>query len=167
MHCSIVRCDGATGADVRRSNSIHCSGQLRWCKSEWRSITHECYSIGMQVIARLIPLLLLAFALASPASAPSSKRESTLIESSAAIMQSAPLYGTHQAGMKCYRCKWKACGKFTVACSAHCDAASVLTSLGVVPAMTPHRSIVLSVFRSLPEQRGAPDPHPPRLIAIS
>jgi len=118
-------------------------------------------------MARLIPLLLLTLALTLPAAGRSSERASALIESSATIVQSAPPYGTQRTAMKCYRCKWKACGASVAACGAYCDAASAITPPVTVPATIPRSLTGLAVFRVVRDHRGAPDPHPPRLIAIS
>ena len=146
-----------------------CSGRdgLPTHKNRWRPFGFRCYPVGMQVMARLIPLLLLTLALTLPAAARSSERASAPIESSATIMQSAPLYGTQRTAMRCYRCKWQPCGVSAAACGASCDAASAITPPVIVPATTPRSSRAPSVFRVVRDHRGAPDPHPPRLIAIS
>lgn len=123
--------------------------------------------MAMQVMARLIPLLLLTLALTVPAAARSTERANALIEFSATIVQSEPLYRTQRTAMWCYHCKWKACGASAAACSAGCGAASAITPPVIVPAATPRSSTGPSVFRVVRDHRGAPDPHPPRLIAIS
>ncbi len=162
---------------AHRSRHPECAVQPRACaavktpclrKKPWCSFRFRCYPIGMQVMARLIPLLLLTLALTLPAAARSSERASALTESSATVMQSAPLYGTQRTAMKCYRCKWKACGaSAAAACGAYCDAASAITPPVIVFATTPRPFTRPSVFRVVRDHRGAPDPHPPRLIAIS
>ena len=161
---------------AHRSRHPECAVQPRACaavkttclrKKPWCSFRFRCYPIGMQVMARLIPLLLLTLALTLPAAARSSERASALTESSATVMQSAPLYGTQRMLMRCYRCKWKACGASVAACGAYCDGASAITPPVIVPATTPRSLTGLAVFRVVRDHRGAPDPHPPRLIAIS
>lgn len=123
--------------------------------------------MAMQVMARLIPLLLLTLALTLPAAARSTERANALIEFSVNVMQADPLYGTQRMAMRCYRCKWKACGASVAACSASCAAANAITPAIIVPATIPTSSRPLSVFRVVRDHRGAPDPHPPRLIAIN
>lgn len=137
------------------------------CKNRWRSFKFRSYPMAMQVMARLIPLLLLTVALTLPAAARSTERANALIEFSATVMQAGHLYGTQRLTMRCYRCKWKACGASVAACGASCGAASAITPPVIVPATIPRSSRTLSVFRVVRDHRGPPDPHPPRLIAIN
>jgi len=121
----------------------------------------------MLVTARLLPLLLIAVALALPANARTVVRADVHIEASAAFVQSATPANAKRMTMMCRGCKVKACGANAIACGVYCAAANALLPLTIVLAAITPQVAGPSVIPAVRDHHGPPDPYPPRPITIS